>query len=143
MAEIDTFGAYVRGELDHWGREFALHRDFDYLGHQSKNMLQVLIDHRGEMPPPNVGYKPLETDSRAQRIEDLVTEVARQHRAMACVLRAYYCGNGRKKVERLETANLLLANASLPMVRDKAYLDLVRRGEERVSGMLTGIALAA
>lgn len=140
---IDTFGAYVRAELDHWGREFAMHRDFNYLGHQSKNMLQVLIEHRGEMPPPNVGYKPLETDSRAQRIEDLVTAVHRQCPSMACVLRAYYCGTGRRKVERYETALMLLTNADQPALHVKAYLDMVRRGEDRVHGMLAGIAMAA
>ncbi len=29
MTEVDLFGVYVRRELDHWGREFALHRDCD------------------------------------------------------------------------------------------------------------------
>lgn len=140
-AQIDTFGAYVRAELEHWGREFALHRDFDYLGHQSKNMLQVLIEHRGEMPPPNVGYKPLETDSRAQRIEDLVAEIARSNGSMACVLRAYFCGMGRRKVERYETARLLLANAGAPMMTVRAYLEIAKRGEDRVYGMLSGMAI--
>lgn len=141
--QVDTFGAYVRMELDHWGREFALHRDFEYLGHNSKNMLQVLIEHRGEMPPPNVGYKPLETDSRAQRVEELVTVIARDNKAMACVLRAYYCGSGRRKVERYETALMLLANAGESPLHVKAYLDMVRRGEDRMYGMLVGLALAA
>ena len=136
MGSIDTFGAYVRAELDHWGREFALHRDCEYLGHASKNMLQILIDHRGEMPPPNVGYKPLETDMRAQRIEDIVADIARTHLAMACCLRAYHCGAGRRKVERAETANLLLANAGLPAIRSRVYMDLAIRGGERVRGVL-------
>lgn len=141
--EIDTFGAYVRAELEHWGREFALHRDFDYLGHQSKNMLQVLIEHRGEMPPPNIGYKPLETDSRAQRVEDIVADIARANGAMACVLRAFFCGMGRRKVERYETALLLLASCSLPMMSQRGYLELARRGEDRVYGVLSGLARAA
>ena len=141
--QIDTFGAYVRAELEHWGREFALHRDFDYLGHQSKNMLQVLIEHRGEMPPPNVGYKPLETDSRAQRIEDLVAEIARSNGAMACVLRAYFCGMGRRKVERYETARALLANAGVPLVSVRQYLVMVELGIQNVRALLEGEALAA
>lgn len=132
MGEVDTFGAYVRTQLDHWGAEFALHRDCDYLGHFSKNMLQVLIEHRGEMPPPNTGYKPLETDSRAQLIEDIVTIIAREQRAIACVLRAYYCGRGRKKVERWETANLLLANAGLRTVGQRQYLVLHDLGFQAV-----------
>lgn len=143
MTDIDTFGVYVRGELEHWGREFALHRDCEYLGHVSRNMLQVLIDHRGEMPPPNTGYKPLETDARAQLIEDIVADIARSHLAMAICLRAYYCGRGRKRVERWETANLLLANAGLPCVRTTAYMDLAQRGEDRVYGVLVGMARAA
>lgn len=141
--QVDTFGAYVRAELEHWGREFALHRDCDYLGHHSKNLLQVLIDHRGEMPPPNVGYKPLETDMRAQRIEDIVTAIARDSASMACVLRAYYCGMGRRKVERYETALLLLSNAGQEMVKVSSYLDLARRGEDRVRGVLMGLQMAA
>lgn len=143
MTQVDTFGAYVRAELDHWGREFALHRDVDYLGHFSRNMLQVLIDHKGEMPPPNVGYKPLETDARAQRIEDIVADIARSQQAMAICLRAYYCGTGRRRVERWETANLLLANAGLKTIRTTAYMDLAQRGEDRIYGVLCGMARAA
>lgn len=135
--QIDTFGAYVRAELEHWGREFALHRDFDYLGHQSKNMLQVLIEHRGEMPPPNVGYKPLETDSRAQRIEDLVAAIGRDNITLSCVLRAYYCGRGRRNFERWETANLLIANCGEPPIRQKAYLACHLDGVSRVGYQLS------
>lgn len=132
----------MRAELEHWGREFALHRDFEYLGHQSKNMLQVLIEHRGEMPPANVGYKPLETDVRAQRIEDLVAGIARSNASMSCVLRAYFCGTGRRKVERYETG-LLLATVGQPMMTPRAFLEMAKRGEDRVYGLLQGIALAA
>lgn len=141
--QVDTFGLYVRAELEHWGREFALHRDYDYLGHVSKNMLQILIEHRGEMPPPNVGYKPLEIDLRAQRIEDIVAEIARSNLPMACVLRAYYCGMGRRKVERYETAQMLLANSGERCMHVKAYLELAKRGEDRVYGVLAGMARAA
>lgn len=143
MTTVDTFGIYVRRQLEHWGEHFALHRDCEYLGHASKNMLQILIDHRGEMPPRNVGYKPLETDASAQLIEDIVTEISRGHTAMAICLRAYYCGRGRKRVECWETANLLLANAGLRSIRATAYMELAKRGEDRVYGALTGLARAA
>lgn len=142
MGQVDTFGATVRGMLDHWGHEFALCRDCEYLGHQSKNILQVLIEHRG-MPARATGYKPLETDMQAQAVEDLVTDIARTNVTMACVLRAYFCGSGRRKVERWETANLLVTNAGEPMLGVNAYLDIARRGEERIRGMLEGIARAA
>jgi len=48
--QLDTFGEYVRSRLEHWGGEYALHRDCEYLGFQSRNLLAVLIEHRGDMP---------------------------------------------------------------------------------------------
>ncbi|MFK3845122.1 hypothetical protein [Stenotrophomonas sp. NPDC078853] len=141
--QVDTFGAYVRAELEHWGREFALHRDLDYLGHHSKNVLQVLIEHKGDMPGRAQGYKPLESDSRAQMIEDIVASISRDNVAMACSLRAYYCGQGRKKVERFETALLLMANCCKASVSARQYLTLVELGFQRVRGNLEGRALAA
>ncbi|UNK43443.1 hypothetical protein MNO14_04995 [Luteimonas sp. S4-F44] len=141
--QIDTFGIYVRAELDHWGFEFALHRDVEYLGYASRSVLQMLIDHRGEMPELSKGYKPLETDSRAQKIEDIVTAISRTHRSMAICLRGYYCARGRRRVERYETALMLLTNAGEPVMSATAYLDLSRRGEERVRGILEGLAMAA
>lgn len=139
---IDTFGVYVRAELDHWGHEFALHLDCEYLGHQSKNLLAVLIEHGGDMPGRAQGYKPLETDLRAQRIEDIVAHIWRSHRDMAIVLRAYYCGSGRRKNERWETANLLLANAGSAVISKTGYMELVRRGEDRVRGFIEGMGFA-
>jgi len=138
---IDTFGVYVRAELDHWGNEFALHRDCEYLGHQSKNLLAVLIEHEGEMPGRVQGFKPLETDMRAQKIEDIVTHIARSNVEMAIVLRAYFCGMGRKKVERWETCNLLLANIKARVMTQRAYLEMARRGEDRVRGLLEGVTM--
>lgn len=141
--QVDTFGAYVRAELEHWGREYALHRDCDYLGHQSKNVLQVLIEHKGDMPGRAQGYKPLESDSRSQLIEDIVAEIARTNAAMACVLRAYYCGMGRKKIERYETCLLLLSNLGQPATTVRGYLEMVRRGEDRIYGMMSVLSRAA
>ena len=139
----DTMNEYVRRRLERWGEEFALAKDCEYLGHQSKNLLQVLIEHRGEMPGRTIGFKPLEVDAEAQQIEDIVFEIARHAPAIGWVLRAYYCGNGRRKFERWELANLLLANAGLQQVSRPSYLDMARRGTERVHGMLLGVARAA
>ena len=149
MANVDTFGAYVRARLEEWGREFALHRDCEYLGHQSVNMLQVLIDHKGEMPPRNVGFKPLEVSQQAHQIELIVSEIARDQVDMACVLRAFYCGSGRRKVERYETALMLIANVhrdepgehKLPSTRQ--YLSMHEVGFSQVRGALVGMAMAA
>ena len=108
MTKVDTWGPYVETELSHWGREFALHRDCEYLGHQSKNMLQVLIEHKGEMPARPTGFKPLDTCRRAQAIEDIIKDLASPYGMCnpdaANVLRAWYAGTGRRGVERLQIA---------------------------------------
>ncbi len=135
--QVDTFGLYVRAELEHWGVEFALHRDCEYLGHHSKNLLSVLIEHQGEMPGRVQGFKPLETDMRAQKIEDLIMEMSRQSVTLGCVMRAYYCGRGRRNNERWETANLLLANCGQPMLGVKAYLECHRVGFDVACRALT------
>lgn len=144
--QIDSFGRYVRDRLDEWGREFSLSRDCEYLGHQSKNMLQTLIEHRGEMPGKVQGYKPLEVSLTALQIEQLVTNIARDQMHIACCMRGYYCGNGRRKVERYETAIMLVANicghgTKLPNVR--MYLQHIEIGTAMIRGALIGIAQAA
>lgn len=141
--QVDTFGVYVRDRLDGWGREFALSRDCEYLGHQSKNILQVLIEHRGEMPGRAQGFKPLEVSLPALQIEQAVTALAREMMQTACVLRGYYCGSGRRKIERWETANLLIATAGGRPVSQRHYLTLIDVGEAYVRGVLSGIATAA
>lgn len=143
VTEVDTFGAYVRARLDGWGREFALHRDCEYLGHQSRNMLAVLIEHGGEMPPRPVGFRPLEVDLDALHIERIVSEIGRDRVQIACALRGYYCGSGRRKVERYETALLLMDAAGVrckPTAR--AYMTLVTLGEAEVRGALLAQAMA-
>lgn len=147
--QTDTFGVYVRARLEGWGGEFALHRDCDYLGHQSKNMLQVLIDHRGEMPSFAQGYKPLEVSVYAHQIELMVTDIAREQPRLACSLRGYYCGIGRRKVERYESAILLIASVERdfqrrePLPKVDKYLRMVELGTAQIRGMLSGLAKAA
>lgn len=135
---IDTFGEYVKMRLQGWGDEFALHRDCEYLGHQSKNILQVLIDHKGEMPGRAVGFKPLEIPLDALEIEGVIGEIARDQPIHACVMRAYYCGSGRRKVERYEIAKGLIARvvgASRHM-SVRAYMGLHEDGVLMVRGAL-------
>lgn len=146
MATIDSFGEYVRDRLEEWGSEFALHRDCEYLGHQSVNMLQVLIDHKGEMPGRVQGFKPLEVSLTALQIERIVMDIGRDQKRLACSLRAHFCGSGRRKVERYETALLLIAHiegkgVKLPNLRQ--HLALVSDGICIVRGALLGIAQAA
>ncbi len=140
--QTDLMGEYVRRRLEQWGDEFALHRDCEYLGHQSKNLIAVLMEHH-EMPARAIGYKPLEVNAEAQQVEDIVCEIAKHAPAIGWVLRAYYCGMGRRKVERWETANMLLAGAGIPMVSQTSYLDIAKRGTERVHGMLLATSVAA
>ncbi len=143
MGQVDMFGNYVRQRLEHWGREFALHKDCEYLGHQSKNMLQVLIEHKGDMPGRAQGYKPLTVNQQALEIERIVSEIARSELRLACCMRAYYCGSGRRRYERFETALNLVYTAEcelkgkrLPMNR-YAYLQTVRVGFDVVRRVLT------
>lgn len=133
------FDLYVRARLDAWGREFALHRDGEILGHRSKDMLQVLIEHKGEMPPRTTGYKPLTIPPLEMQTEDVVRGVHSDAPLLAHVLRAYYCGSGRQAFERREIAEQL-SGMRLPKQR---YFQLHDMGFQRVAGVLSGIARAA
>lgn len=140
----DVMGEYVRRRLDRWGEVFALHRDCEYLGHQSRNMLAVLIEHRGEMPARATGYKPLEVDQLALQVETIVSRMAQDGlRAAACVMRAYYCGHGRRGVERLETANELLRACGERGVKLRQYRTLHDIGFAYVLGALAARGEAA
>lgn len=143
MANLDTYGEYVRNRLEDWGREFALHRDCEYLGHQSKNMLQVLIDHKGEMPQRSIGFKPMEIPADAQQIEDIVADIARINVTRATVMRAFYCGMGRKGDERLEIANELLTKMGLANLGRRRYFSEHDLGFEAVRWSLNGMEAAA
>lgn len=140
---VDTFGEYVRRRLDDWGHEFSLSRDCEYLGHQSKNVLQVLIEHKGEMPGRTQGFKPLEVSPTAHQIELIISGISRTEKRLACVMRAYYCGSGRRRVERYETANLLLAYTGSGVVTLHQYRSLHEIGLGMVRSDLIGLAKAA
>src|SRR3546814_10783693 len=104
-------------------------------------MLQVLIEHKGEMPGKTQGYKPLSVSRTALEVEWIITDIARENLRRACILRAYFCGRGRRKVERLETARLLIATAEAGRLRgslpsERRYLEQVElgiRSEEHTS----------
>ena len=136
---ISTLDAYTRHRLERWGREFALHRDCDYLGHQSRSLLQVLIEHKGELPPPVTGFRPLSIPPAEWQIECIVSQIARDARLLACVLRGYYCGSGRVAVERREIAQELWG-APLSRRSYFAYHDLA---VQRVCGALGAMEEAA
>jgi hypothetical protein len=132
MTALNTFATYVQTRLHDWGSHFALHRDCEYLGHQSKNMLQVLIEHRGEMPARPTGFKPLEVDSAAFEVELLVHEIGIGRPDHANVLRAWYAGRGRVGVERLETACELIGRK----ISRRAYYTFHEVGFAMIEGAL-------
>ena len=137
--KTSTFDLYVRTRLDAWGQEFAFHRDAELLGHKSKDMLQLLIEHKGEMPPRVTGFRPLTIPPLEWQTETIVAQIHSDAPLLAVVLRAYYCGSGRRAVERLEKAEEL-AKRKLPRRAYFAYHDL---GFQRVAGALSAVALAA
>lgn len=133
MTEVKQFDLYVRRRLEEWGREFALHRDFELLGHKSKDMLQILIEHRGEMPARTVGFRPLTIPPLEMQIEDIVREIHGDAPHLAVVLRAFYCGSGRQGVERREIAEAKL-RMKLP---GPVYFAYHKEGFQRVAEALT------
>lgn len=139
MSTIKTFDAYVSARLEAWGREYALHRDCEYLGHQSKSMLQVLIDHKGEMPPRATGFKPLSIPPEIEQIERIVSQIARDAPVLAAVLRGYYCGTGRKAIERREIAEQI---SNVQMTR-AVYFQHYHLGFARVAGALSALSQVA
>ena len=144
MAEVDTFGVYVRSRLDAWGDEFSLARDCDYLGHQGVNMLYVLQKHGGDMPARTTGFKPLEVDMLAMQVETIVSDIAIAGRAdLACVLRAYYCGQQRRMFERFDTANALLVKAGYAKISKRQYIEMLVHGFEAVRGAMLSMCQAA
>lgn len=136
---ISEFDAYVERRLEHWGWEFALWREINPLGHKSKDILQVLIEHKGEMPRSDGGIKPEPFDPVAWQIEEIISGMSKDFREGAWVLRAYYAGSGRKNVERFESAKQMVGREfSL-----RAYHDFRKTAFHRVAGALAAIARAA
>lgn len=139
MPTVNLIDDYVRRRLDAWGQEFALHRDGEILGHKSKDMLQVLIEHKGEMPPRPTGFRPLTLPPAEMQIEDIVHGIAIEAPELAWVLRAYYCGSGRRRVERLALARLFLGRR----ITARAYFDYHAQGFDLVRDALQRMRNAA
>jgi hypothetical protein len=133
---VDLFGAYVRERLDHWGREFAFFRDWELLGHKSKDMLAVLIEHAGEMPPRPTGFRPFHVDLLAMQVEDCVREVFHAEPVPAWAIRAYYCGEGRRGVERYDLFRALAKSTA----SRSTYYRSVDRGTDLVRAKLLALA---
>lgn len=138
----DSITAYTQRRLSHWGDEYALHRDMEWLGYASKNILAVLMEHKG-MPGRAQGFKPIETDLLAHEVELVVTDLSKVNRSASNVLRAYYCGRGRRTIERFETANLLITAMGDRLISLRQYQLLRLAGESFVQSELFGNERAA
>jgi hypothetical protein len=104
--------AHVFRCLNQWGDEFRLAREFEPSG---KNVLAILIEHKGEIPRREGGYRPeINISPMAWQIETIVTSIHRRRCEIAAVLRAYYCGSGRHRVERRMTAEAMCGQRISP-----------------------------
>ena len=98
MTQTDLFGMYVEERLQAWGREFAYHRDKYRAGGYGRNSL--------DFGPIGSGPEP---DCEALLIEDIVRGMMKAgERSAGWALRAYYCGSGRRSVERLDVYRALI-----------------------------------
>lgn len=135
---LASFETYVRRRLDAWGREFRLDRDGDFLGFPSKNVLQVLHEHRGEIPERSAGARPLLIPPLEWQTETIVHDLNHANSDLAAALRAYYGGSGRVGVERLETLEVMLGR-TIGRRRFFTYHDLAFQW---VTGALYALAKA-
>ena len=135
---LASFETYVRRRLDAWGEEFRLDRDADFLGFPTKNMLQVLRDHRGEIPERTQGYKPLLIPPLEWQTETIVHDLHHANAHLASTLRAYYCGRGRVSVERLECLEGMLGRS----IGKRAFFTYHDLGFQWVTGAMYALARA-
>lgn len=122
MTETDLFGAYVRDRLEKWGREFAYHRDRFRAGGYGRNILDT--SPMGSGPEPNL---------EALQIEDIVRGIyKRGEKTSAWALRAYYCGSGRRAVERLDLYRAFIGRRT----GLRQYYEQIRAGTDSVRAEL-------
>lgn len=125
--------AYIERRLDEWGREFRLS---EHSEPHAKTILAVLIEHGGFMPRREGGFRPeVEVSQTAWEIETIVMRIHRTRPDIAAVLRAYYAGSGRHKVERRQQAEALCHQ----QISQRAYYSLHDAGVCWVMGALVSV----
>jgi len=122
---------YIERRLDEWGREFRL---ASHSEPHAKTILAILVEHGGFMPRREGGFRPEVTVSpTAWEIETIVANIHRSRPDIAAVLRAYYSGSGRHRVERRQQAEALYRNR----ISARNYYDLHDKGVCWILGALT------
>lgn len=130
MKTASMVEAYICARLDSWGREFALDKLYEPC---AQTVLYLLIKFGGEIPHVEGGPAPEVVDEKAWQIERLIALMNTERPIEAAVMRAYYCGRGRHKVERRETAEML-AGVKLST---QAYFSAHDRGFAWLCGALS------
>lgn len=130
-AHIDPMSVWVTARLAAWGREFALNREWPSRG---VSTLWVLMHFGGVSPRGQGGRAPVLVDPAAWEIERIVADMYLERRVEASVLRAYYGGSGRQKVERREQAEHLARTR----IGVREYFHAHDRGVAWVMGALAG-----
>lgn len=128
---IDPLVGVVEARLGAWGREFGFRG-----GHGEPSQvssLWVLLKFGGVSPRGAGGRPPVHVDEAAWEIERIVVSMHRVRPVDASVLRAYYGGVGRQKVERRALAEQL-AGTRIPA---RAYFVAHDRGVAWVAGALS------
>lgn len=97
-------GVYIRDMLEVWGREFQL---FSESEPHAETLLYKLVLYGGEIPRLEGGRPPERVNEQAYAIEVIVAKMHQTRPVESSVMRAYYCGRGRHKFERRETAEML------------------------------------
>lgn len=104
MMAVSVAEAYLVARLNAWGREFALERFDEPHEH---TLLYLLIKFGGEIPRLEGGRAPESVNEEAWQMERLVALMHTERPIEASVIRAYYGGHGRHKVERRQAAEML------------------------------------
>lgn len=139
MTTTSQFDEYVHDRLDLWGRVFRLDQRYGPELGAGKHVLVRLIEHRGQIPPPNIGFKPLTIPPDEMEIEDIVRRIHAELPEVAQVLRAAYGGWGRVSVERVRLASWLVGHA----IKRRQFYALHDIGFHRVAGVLMATARRA
>lgn len=134
----DPMGVWVDARLAAWGREFRVWTRGP-AGETCAGAvwppvspLWVLLKFGGVSPRGTGGRPPVHVDEEAWVIERIVADMFRVRPVEACVLRAYYGGDGRQKVERRQLAERL----SGVRLSAQAYFAARDRGVAWVMGAL-------